>query len=158
MAERVQSFQTVSQQRARLMALGTLAAGMAHELNNPAAAAQRAAEQLTHCFGEAQERRKELDALTLSTEQRALLAPKQEAILTQAKAPPVLDTLAQSAAEDRFSEWLEAHGIADGWELAPTFVTAGLTPEKIDSCSRKLPGEALEVVVRWLAASLSVVE
>jgi signal transduction histidine kinase len=156
MAERVQILQSVAGQRARLTSLGTLAAGLAHQLNNPAAAARRSAEDL----------REDLDKLrsaglrlaraataglltseALDTLERAIDAPgRAEA--------PVLDELERSEREENVAFWLEESGLPEGWALAPSLVSAGLGVTDLLPIVESVPSELRLDALRYLEATL----
>ena len=132
MAERVQILQSVAGQRERLTSLGTLAAGLAHELNNPAAAARRSA-------GDLRESLLGLRSTSLRLAHAAcaggLTPPVLDALeqaiddaMQRIVAPdePVLDELERSEREENLALWLEDRGIPEGWDLAPTLASAGL--------------------------------
>jgi signal transduction histidine kinase len=137
-------------QRERLLALGSLTAGLTHELNNPAAAAVRATASLRERVAGM---RGKLRLLAAGKYERASLESiielQQRAVEKVAKAPK-LDPLATSDAEDELSDWLENHGIRDGWHLAPTFVQAGLTAEWLDQVGDCVGDQMLEPAMRWL--------
>ena len=137
-------------QRERLLALGSLTAGLTHELNNPAAAAVRATASLRERVAGM---RGKLRLLAAGKYERASLESiielQQRAVEKVAKAPK-LDPLATSDAEDELSDWLENHGIRDGWQLAPTFVQAGLTAEWLDQVQDCVGDQMLEPALRWL--------
>jgi signal transduction histidine kinase len=137
-------------QRERLLALGSLTAGLTHELNNPAAAAVRATASLRERVAGM---RGKLRLLAAGKYERASLESiielQQRAVEKVAKAPK-LDPLATSDAEDELSDWLENRGIRDGWQLAPTFVQAGLTAEWLDQVRDCVGDQMLEPALRWL--------
>jgi signal transduction histidine kinase len=137
-------------QRERLLALGSLTAGLTHELNNPAAAAVRATASLRERVAGM---RGKLRLLAAGKYERAslenIIELQQRAVEKVAKAP-TLDPLATSDAEDELSDWLEDRGIRDGWQLAPTFVQAGLDVEWLDQVRDCVGDQMLEPALRWL--------
>jgi signal transduction histidine kinase len=145
-----QAQRAVIGQRERLLALGSLTAGLTHELNNPAAAAVRATASLRERVAGM---RGKLRLLAAGKFERAdlesLIELQQRAVEKVAKAPE-LDPLATSDAEDELSDWLEDHGIRDGWQLAPTFVQAGLDAEWLEKVQACVGGQMLEPALRWL--------
>jgi signal transduction histidine kinase len=137
-------------QRERLLALGSLTAGLTHELNNPAAAAVRATSSLRERVAGM---RGKLRLLAGGRYERAdlesIIELQQRAVEKVSKAPK-LDPLATSDAEDEVSDWLEDRGISDGWQLAPTFVQAGLHTEWLDQVRDCVGDAMLEPALRWL--------
>jgi signal transduction histidine kinase len=137
-------------QRERLLALGSLTAGLTHELNNPAAAAVRATASLRERVAGM---RGKLRLLAGGKFERASLESIIElqlrAVEKVSKAPK-LDPMAASDAEDELSDWLEDRGISDGWQLAPTFVQAGLDVEWLDQVRDCVGDGMLEPALRWL--------
>ena len=137
-------------QRERLLALGSLTAGLTHELNNPAAAAVRATSSLRERVAGM---RQKLKMIAGGKYDKATLEPlvelQQRAAERVAKAP-VLDPMEASDREDEVSDWLEDHGCHDGWQLAPVFVQAGLYTDWLDEVEATVGTDMLEPALRWL--------
>ena len=159
MAERVQLLQSVAGQREKLDSLGTLAAGLAHELNNPASATRRSAEDLREDFAELRSlgwrlahaaARGELDPSALDALERSV------AETAGAGAPKPLDTLEESEREEELALWLEDLGLDDAWELAPTFADAGLRTEDLGALTGAITAGPRADVLRYLRAVIGV--
>jgi len=139
-------------QRERLLALGSLSAGLTHELNNPAAAAVRAADSLRERVGRMRGR---LAALAASGRDVPFIAQivklQEEAVDRAARARPQ-SPIEAADAEDAVAGWLDAHGIAGGWDLAPSFVQAGLDTGWLERVAAAASGQsgALDGAIRWL--------
>jgi signal transduction histidine kinase len=157
MAGRVQNIESLAQGREKLVSLGTMAAGLAHELNNPASASRRASEQLRAALLELQSRTCKLHCLALDVEQKQYLAGLQRDAMGRCSASqPPFDPIEQSDREDAWTEWLERHDIPDGWRWASCFVNARLETAWGDAVAAKAPAEALPVAMAWLEATLTV--
>jgi len=137
-------------QRERLLALGSLSAGLTHELNNPAAAAVRATAALRERVAGMRHKLGMIaggkwDRTTLVT----LIRLQEEAADRVPKAS-ALSPLEASDREDAITDWLEDRGCRDGWQLAPTFVAAGLDTDWLDHVEAAVDPETLESALRWL--------
>ncbi|MCX4579804.1 ATP-binding protein [Streptomyces sp. NBC_01571] len=145
-----QNTQRTIGQRERLLALGSLSAGLTHELNNPAAAAVRATSTLRDRVAHM---RHKLGAIASGPYARdtleTLIEIQERTAERVAKATP-LSPLEASDREDALGDWLEDHDIAGGWQLAPAFVQAGLDTEWLDQVAATVDEETLEGAVRWL--------
>jgi signal transduction histidine kinase len=136
LADRIREYSRAEQQRDKLSALGKLSAGLAHELNNPASAAGRAAESLREQMQELRRINKTLDDMSLSCEERSALASFEENLLDQLVSRSPLDALEQSDMEQDLASWLDHQNIANASRLASGLVEAGVDRaalEKLDS-------------------------
>src|SRR5690242_7858214 len=137
-------------QRERLLALGSLSAGLTHELNNPAAAAVRATSALRERVAGMRHKLGMIasgkwDRTTLET----LIKLQEEAAERVPKAV-ALSALETSDREDAISDWLEDRGCREGWQLAPAFVAAGLDVDWLDHVEASVDASTLEAALRWL--------
>ena len=145
-----QNTQRTIGQRERLLALGSLSAGLTHELNNPAAAAVRATSALRDRVAHMRQKLGVIASGPYARDTLETLVEIQERTAEQvAKATP-LTPLEASDREDALADWLDDHAIAGGWQLAPTFVQAGLDTDWLDQVAAAVDGPTLEGAVRWL--------
>jgi signal transduction histidine kinase len=159
LAQRIQVLYSVAQQRERLSSLGTLAAGLAHELNNPVSASRRAAGRLR----EGSENLRSLGMRLTRAASRGEIDPAQldalERIVREAfgrDKAPALDTLKQSDKEDELVLWLEDRGVEEAWELSSTLVGAGIGVADLKLVEAAVPPGTLADALGYLAAVLGV--
>jgi signal transduction histidine kinase len=146
----IQNTQQVVGQRERLLALGSLSAGLTHELNNPAAAAVRATSSLRDRVAGMRHKLALIAAGPYDAETLENLIRLQEDAVEHVAKAPTLTPMQASDLEDQLGDWFDAHGIAGGWDIAPTFVQAGLDESFLDKVSLTIGDETLEGAVRWL--------
>ncbi|MGW0080851.1 ATP-binding protein [Streptomyces sp. NPDC003393] len=144
------SSQAVTQQHERLLALGSLSAGLTHELNNPAAAAVRATETLRERVAKMRHKLAVITEGHFSREQLADLIDIQDRTAERVAKAPSLSPLEASDREDALTDWLEDHGIEQAWQLAPTFVQAGLDVDWLEEVAVAVGEEILPGAVGWL--------
>ena len=154
LATQLRNLEGYTQEREKLIQLGAMAAGLAHELNNPATAARCAAAGLRQSVEKVQNYACELNE-TLSAEQwRQLVATFQEAVHC-ATSQPKLNPLEQSDREEAIECWLDSNKVADAWDLAPAFVNARVDEGDLERVKRTVPAQDLENAIHWLAANLT---
>jgi signal transduction histidine kinase len=155
MADRIRETTRSEQQREKLTALGKLSAGLAHELNNPAAAVRNAAINLQQIVKALRTAGLHLDKRDLSSEDRTFLA-KIECDWSKEHPPTALDSLERSDREEGIGEWLESRGIPDARQLAPDLVDAGCDLETMRLLSTRFDDGTLADVITRLTASLTL--
>ncbi|WP_203587667.1 ATP-binding protein [Actinospica acidiphila] len=146
----VKSTQQAVGQRERLLALGSLSAGLTHELNNPAAAAVRATASLRERVAKMRRKLRVISEGAYDRETLAGLIEIQERTAERVAKAPVLSPLEASDREDLLSDWLDDHGVTEGWRLAPTFVQAGLDTDWLEQVAAAVDEETLPSAVGWL--------
>ena len=144
-----------SLRRAKLISLGTMAAGLAHELNNPAAAARRSAQEAREVFRASSAKAIGLGALQMDPEERRAVAGLPEEVAARAENAGELDSLDRSDLEDEVALWLEDRGVAEAWDLSSTLVGSGLNAEWLDDLEGRLPENTVGEVVAWLASEVA---
>jgi signal transduction histidine kinase len=158
MARRLQVFQSQELHREKLISLGTMAAGLMHELNNPGAAARRAASQMRENLSRLQQislRFCSKDPMTPS--QADCMRVLQEQAL-QPRKQSAMSSLDQADAEDELASWLEGHGIDNSWKLAATLSAIGFDEQTLKCAQHEFQGNTLSDPLNWMEALISSVQ
>lgn len=156
-AQRIHAFQANTLHQEKLISLGTLAAGLMHELNNPGAAAKRSASLLRENLMRLQDISLHFCHNPLTPEQTTCLLDMQREVLALAKAKPT-SSLEEADAEEELSSWLESIGVQNAWKLAPTLVAAGWRRHDIACAQEAFPSETLQDALNWLEALISAIQ
>ena len=155
MSDRIRNFTYQRTQNEKLLALGKLSAGLAHELNNPASAMVRSADDLYKRIHTTPERFKSVMNLQITPEQtdeiNAILFGKIENPTEQN-----LTLLETEEKKDEILDWLEDHDIENGDDIAETFVEFDLDPDDLDEVVSILAGKAVEPIIWWIESTLSL--
>jgi signal transduction histidine kinase len=149
-----QTRQRVISDRERLLALGSLSAGLTHELNNPAAAAVRATSTLRERVAGMRHKLALIAGGTYDRQALESLISLQEAAVEHVAKAPALSPLEAADREDELVDWFESHGVGGSYDVAPTFVQAGVDIAWLDRLTETVSGEILESAVRWLNYTL----
>ncbi|MGC2197240.1 MAG: ATP-binding protein [Terriglobales bacterium] len=156
LSDRVREVTKQDLAREKLASLGKLSAGLAHELNNPAAAAARAANTLRSIFDKREQASLEIDQENLPPEARATLRMiEAKAREMQAQAKPK-NALELNDAQQELQSWLEAHGVADGWEVAPVLAEAEVRVEHLERLAQKFSQSVMGAAIRRFGATLEI--
>ncbi|MGA9979429.1 MAG: ATP-binding protein [Candidatus Sulfotelmatobacter sp.] len=154
MSDRIRETTRLEQQQDRLASLGKLSAGLAHELNNPASAAKRAASQLRHMLKKIKDASVELGKRDLSPAQKSEIE-KLEASFTQSDVIPP-DALTMSDLEDQIDSLLRSHGQNDLWLLAAGLARRNIKPEVVESLFAILDADTARAALVRIAASVEI--
>jgi signal transduction histidine kinase len=128
LADRIREVTRAEQQREKLASLGKLSAGLAHELNNPSAAARRSAAALRDCLARL---RAAARSTTIGPEDCARLAQSEEEIRSSLKPAQFKDEFARIEREEAIQSWLESRNVPEAWKLAPQLADANLTDAQL---------------------------
>lgn len=153
MIDRARQFTTNDLHDEKLVSLGKLAAGLAHELNNPASAVMRGAKLLTESLDLSEGAARRLGAARLSDEQLAMIDELRAMCL---KAAPTVtrSTLGRSDREDELVDWLNDHGADERW--AGPLAETGVTTEALDELAQIVEGDVLTATIAWMSAGCNV--
>lgn len=151
MSDRIRESTRIEQQQERLASLGKLSAGLAHELNNPASAATRAASQLRETLKRIKEASQQLGARDLTAAQKADI-DKLESSLLQPSGKPPLSTLAASNLEEQIDSLLRSHGQSDLWQLAADLARSNVDPDCLEQLFSAMDGDTVRAALLRIAA------
>lgn len=158
MSDRIREFTRIETQQEKLMALGKLSAGLAHELNNPAAAARRAAQTLLEAMDNVRAASLKLLQHPYSEAQRvSMLQFEQEAMKqTASTEKQSSDPLDFNDREEEIINWLERHKIDEPYKIASILADACIGPQKLDALAATTGDDAVDNVLRRVAALITV--
>jgi len=128
----------------RLVALGSVTAGLTHELNNPVAAVMRAVARLREMMTGMREKISTMVRSNLPPEQREAIAVLAAQALDQRRNAPKLSPMEASDREDEVADWLDEHGVTHAWEIAPTLVAGGIDDAWLEALAKAVPPTHLE--------------
>ena len=154
MAKRTEMLQALIVQREKLASLGTMVAGLMHELNNPGTAARRAASSLRAKLTRLQTSSIKLSRVPMTQEQVDCLVELQKRAMQMEK-PKARSSIEEADAEEALAGWLEEQGVAEAWEMAPTLTGMGITRDELQCARNEFAGETLADALTWLESLVS---
>ena len=154
MSDRIRESTRIEQQRDRLAGLGKLSAGLAHELNNPAAAAKRATSQLRDILKKIKDASLELGRRDLTSAQKLEIEKLEVALILGDEPPP--DALTISDLEEQIESLLRSHGQNDLWQFAADLARKSVKPEVVESLFAALDADTARAALVRIAASLEI--
>ncbi len=157
MAERLQAYQAQAVHREKLISLGMAAAGLMHELNNPGAAAKRAASQMRENLGRLQTLSLSFCSDAPTPMQLECIRALQDQALTSVR-PQAVSTLEEADAEEALVQWLEDAGVENAWKIAPTFTTSGLSSASLECARSAFEPRKFSDALNWLDSLVSSVQ
>jgi signal transduction histidine kinase len=154
MGRRLEAYQVLTLHREKLISLGTLAAGLMHELNNPGTAARRASSQLRENLVRLQQISLRFTRTPLTQAQKECMRELQEQAFKFEK-PAAMSTMDQADAEEELLNWLEDIGVENAWQMAPTLAAVGWCREDVECAQSAFPPELFSDALNWLTALIS---
>lgn len=151
---RLQNYQAFALHREKLMSLGTLSAGLMHELNNPGTAARRAAAKLRENLVQLQQISLRYCETPMGVEQLDCMKELQQRALAGGK-PATMSPIDQSDAEECLAEWLDEAGLENSWKMAPTLAGIGLTQDELGCTKHAFAGNSFSDALNWLVSLVS---
>ena len=149
---RLKSTELLLKQSEKMAELGTLTAGIAHELNNPAAAARRGSDQLNLAWGKLLKIQVQFYSIHFSNAELKALGELFDEVQNRAVHPAQLDAIQRSDIQAELEEWLEGHGVEDAWDAAPQLAALGYDPAQINAFAARFPPASLPLLASWIAA------
>src|SRR5579863_2803087 len=156
MGQRIQMYQVEALHREKLVSLGTLAAGLMHELHNPGSAAKRAASQLRENLMRLQQLSLRFSDHPKTPEQLGCVRDLLEHTMRGCHAP-ALSSIEQADAEEAMSEWLAEAGVENAWRIGPALVDIGFSPDELACARSYFDAPSFSDALNWLEALVSSV-
>ena len=153
MVDRARQFTSSDLRDEKLISLGKLAAGLAHELNNPASAVIRSAKMLSESLSDAEHAARLLSEAQLSDAQFTLIE-KTRGMCVSSKGSVPLSAMARADREEEITDWLAQHDVAEN--AAPALADTGVTLNALDTLASNVSGAGLEATLQWIAACCTV--
>jgi len=153
MANRIRDYTTFQQQNEKMMALGKLSAGLAHELNNPAAAVVRGSSTLMQHLKLVPDAFKRVMELKLSVSDVTFVSDKLFGVICK-DSKPTMSMMQRSSLEDDVLDWLDDHNVDNGQEIAENLVDFGFTLDDLEDFKAHIPADAMASVFGWINNNL----